>query len=170
MQGWRVSKYNPANRDATGRYIQDDWTSVHDIGRVIAERVISLETYLRAEQAYVDSAVAFYGDAGAPPLVVRAPEFAGPPTSLLVPGEVLVSVPEEGAHIGLSELPVIVRSCLRELMWCRLEAEDFSCMVHFGYDYYMYLTGAEPSRATLELMSGGGLFCEPCQSPYLSMG
>lgn len=78
MQGWRVSKYNPSKRDADGRYTNEEWTSIHDIGTSIGGQTLAIEEYLRVEKAYIETAMAFHADAGAPLLLARDVEAAGP--------------------------------------------------------------------------------------------
>jgi len=42
---YRVTKYDPAWRDASGAYIVDEWTSVTDIGRAFGGRPDSHARY-----------------------------------------------------------------------------------------------------------------------------
>ena len=55
MVSWRLSKYNPAQRDARGRYLSDDWTSVSDIGGTYGGQLLTPARYLETETAYVES-------------------------------------------------------------------------------------------------------------------
>lgn len=164
MQGWRVSKYDPSRRDAVGRYVHEEWTSVYDIGKSIAGQVLTVEEYLRVENAYIETAMVFHADAGAPFLLARDVEIAG--SNPNIPGDVVSVPPAEGQPIGRADLVAVIRSCLREIFWCRLEAEEKLCMIHFGYDYYMYLTGMSLTAHTFDVARAGGLFLEPFQSPY----
>ena len=59
MIEYRVTKYNPALRDARGAYIADEWTSVADIGCEFNGVVLTDSEYRRVEQTYIDSALAF---------------------------------------------------------------------------------------------------------------
>jgi hypothetical protein len=36
MASYRVTKYDPSKRDENGRYMGDDWTSVSDVGQIVA--------------------------------------------------------------------------------------------------------------------------------------
>ena len=165
MSGWRLSKYDPAWRDALGRYSKEEWTSAHDVGKRIGQHVLATEEYLGVERAYIETTIAFHSDAGSPPLVARDIERGG--TAPNVPGDVVAHPPREGRPVERTDLATLIRSCLREIVWCRLEADDRSCMIHFGYDYYVYLTGPQVSAHTVALARAGRLFLEPCESPYL---
>ncbi len=165
MQSWRLSKYAPSRRDATGRFLDEDWTSVHDIGREVQGCKLGVEEYLRVEDAYVRTVISFHAEAGAPLLFARGVERTGPDSG--VPGEGLLAPPPEDQPIRPEELPLMLRSCLREILWCRLEAEESTCLIHFGYEYYVYLVGADLAAGTRAVAQAGGLFLEPFRSPYL---
>lgn len=169
MEGWRLTKYDPALRDAAGRYPRAEWTSMGDIGRVIGGQVLDAASYVRTEAAYIETIMAFYVEAGSPDLFVRDLEYHGVENRLLSEadrGDVLSFAPAEGLRVGPGALHVVVRSCLREIMWCRLGAEDESCQIHFGHDYYVYLTGRASSARTLDVAREKGLFLERFSSPY----
>ncbi|WP_438015511.1 hypothetical protein WMF18_32215 [Sorangium sp. So ce315] len=160
-----MSKYDPSRRDVAGRYVNGEWTSVCDIGKFIGRQVLTVEEYLRVENAYIETSMAFHLDTGAPPLLAHDVEAAGSIPNL--PGQVVLAPPAEDHLVGRSELPVIIRSCLREIVWCRLEAKDGSCVIHFGYEYYMYLVGICLKMSAVEVAQAVGLFMEPFRSPYL---
>ena len=165
MLEWRVCKYNPLPRDSEGRYQREEWTSVHDIGRSFGGVPFKVAEYLRVEDAYIDVAMAAHADAGGPLLRVRGLETVELKTD--VPGDVVSAPLVEDQLISRGELPVVMRSCLRELMWCRLESEDATCMIHFGYDYYVYLVGMPMAARTREIAGAAGLFVQYFRSPYI---
>ena len=71
---------------------------------------------------------------------------------------------EEGQPVDGQRLSTIVRACLREMLWCRLESE--SCTIAFGYDYYVYWAGIAPSAKTLDVVQQRGkLFLERVERP-----
>ena len=45
MVEYRVTKYNPASRDASGAYVADGWTSVTDIGGAFGGVVLTENEY-----------------------------------------------------------------------------------------------------------------------------
>lgn len=159
-----MSKYDPSRRDVAGCYVDEEWTSVGDIGKSIGRRVLTIEEYLRVENAYIETSMAFHVDTGAPHLFAHDVESAGSTPNL--PGQVVLAPPAEDQLVERSELPIIIRSCLREIIWCRLEAKDGSCMIHFGYEYYMYLTGICLRTSAVEVAQAVGLFMERFRSPY----
>jgi hypothetical protein len=60
----------------------------------------------------------------------------------------------------------IVRLVLRELIWCKLEA-NAGLYFHFGWDYYMYCVGVELTTENCNAITAIGLFVEEFPSPYL---
>jgi len=60
-----------------------------------------------------------------------------------------------------------MRMCLREAIWCKLEAEG-RFYIHFGWDYYMYIGSDKSSADAIQLATSDGLFVEDFISPYLT--
>lgn len=50
---YRITKYNPANRNDSGNYCGDDWTSISDVGKFYNGELFTIEEYLRVENLYV---------------------------------------------------------------------------------------------------------------------
>ncbi len=151
---FRVTKYDPAHRDATGEYTRDEWTSVEDIDQTFGGVVLTKAEYERAEDAYATAAVAFLREAEVPSLAVTGLENAkGVPLPIT-----------EGSLIGLAGIDEMVRRLLREEFWCRLEG--VGAFVHVGWDYYMYVGVPRPCPSAAALAGQLGLFVEQFRSPY----
>ena len=56
MKSYRVTKYNPKNRDDQGRYLASEWTSIFDIGRKYCGHVLTEKEYEKVENSYLDIA------------------------------------------------------------------------------------------------------------------
>lgn len=154
MPGFRLTKYDPRLRDADGAYRVDDWTSISDVGRIFAGRALTADDYQRVEDAYVAAISAAHEDCGAPALFARDVESRQ---------EFALAEHEPLAGPRLAE---VIRGCLRELVWCRIESDDGQFSVHFGWDYYAYLTVAHLSARAQQTARDSGLFLEPFESPY----
>jgi hypothetical protein len=153
MIEYRVTKYNPALRDARGAYIADEWTSVTDIGREFGGVVLTEGEYQRAEQNYVDSAIAFLSEGGITSLRVEGLENHK--------GVALRF--SEGSAVSVPQVDDLIRRILREEFWCRLEARGG--FVHFGWDYYMYIGVPQRCPAAEKLADELGLYIEQFASP-----
>jgi hypothetical protein len=151
---YRVTKYDPANRDAQGAYTREEWTAVSDIGHAFAGVVLTEPEYQRVEDAYVVAALAFLRESGVRSLIIAGLEnHAESPLPY-----------SDGAVLSLSEAATVIRQVLREKCWCRLE--EAGAFLHIGYDYYMYVGVACPCPNAETLARQLGLFVEPFQSPY----
>lgn len=152
---YRVTKYDPADRDADGAYTGAE-DSVSDHGPV--------------EAAYLDAFTTFAEDAGVDHVVLREPEVGGFINFGLEPhveGHGLRSLfpsdlsgYHDGAPVSLDTARELVRAMLRDNgAWCRLEV-DGRFTAHVGYDQYLYLgTSVSPDRA-VALAEESGLFPE----------
>ena len=165
MHHWRISKYDNAKRDAAGSYTEETWTSIHDIGNLFTGEQLTVAEYCRVEQSYIDAALAFYSDSASPTLRVEGVEqgrqSAEPEKETSVPPFYF-----DHQAILIESLPGILRACLRESMWCRIESDSGQFGIEFGYDYYMYVHSEQPCTRAIARSKELGLFVEPRMSPY----
>ncbi|MET7391683.1 S1 RNA-binding domain-containing protein [Streptomyces sp. NPDC005529] len=160
---YRVTKYDPADRDEHGHYTGTEDT-VSDHGRV--------------EGAYFQAVEAFAADTGIERLTVREPHLPAPLVNfgLEAPmdGFGLASVfptgPDgfhDGAEVSVGTAMELVRVMLRDGgAWCRLEVQD-TFAVHVGWDQYMYVGSSRPCVTAVARTRALGLFLERIDaSPY----
>jgi hypothetical protein len=152
MVEYRITKYDPSLRDANGAYMRRDWISISDIGKSFNGEVLTAEGYQRVEDAYVATVLGFLNESGVATLCVTGLESWG--NSSLV----------EGQSISCGEVPSILRSLLREEIWCQLESPD--AFVPAGHDYYLYVGSSRECSRTERLAAELGLFAERFSSPY----
>jgi len=150
---YRITKYDPAYRDAAGHYTLDEWYLHSQIGEVFGGVTLTEKEYLQVESAYVTAALHFHDEAGQPNVFAVGVE-----------DHKNLGAPMEGALIPRELLPEICRAMLREEYWCRIEGGDF--FIHFGWDYYMYVGASTPCPASLAQAQDLHLFPEPLISPY----
>ena len=161
MQRLRVTRYDPARRDAEGRFLDDTWTSVSDIGKRFGGQVLTAEEYLRVEAAYVETILGLLSAAGVPELVVSGVEQHDLPVGWTLPDDEELRREldrvADGVVVSGAVLARVIRLALREHLWCKLSAAN-GAYVHFGYDYYTYVgvpgTGVAAARQ-------GAIFVEP---------
>jgi hypothetical protein len=154
MIEYRVTKYNPAMRDARGAYIADEWTSVTDVGREFGGKVLTDEEYQLVEQAYITSAFAFLREGGLSSLKIKG----------LEKHKRIALTFREDSVVPVDEVGDLIRQILREQFWCRLEAPGG--FVHFGWDYYMYIGVPHRCPTAEQLAEKLGLYAEEFASPY----
>ncbi len=152
---YRITKFDPANRDPAGHYLAEDWHLYSQIGEAFGGVVLTAEEYLRVESAYIATAQRFHLESGLP--AIRA---------VSVEGHGDRGAPCEAEVILSERLPAICRAMLREEYWCRIEGDGF--FIHFGWDFYMYVGAPNPCEAALEYARSLNLFPEVFTSPYHS--
>ncbi|MFF4249600.1 RNA-binding protein [Streptomyces sp. NPDC001663] len=160
--GYRVTKYDPADRDEHGHYTGTEDT-VSDHGEI--------------EAAYLLAVEAFAAEAGIDRLSVREPQV--PSLAHLGAERPMEDFGLDGAfpqglagfHDG-AEVPLhlgleLVRLMLRDSgAWCRLEAEG-TFAVHVGWDQYVYVSSSRPCGQAPARTRELGLFPERLDaSPY----
>ena len=159
---YRVTKYDPADRDEHGSYVGTE-LAVSDHGQV--------------EAAYLQAVAAFAEAAGVEQLAIREPQIGGfvhfglePPVdgyglAGLFPAGLAGF--HDGALVPTAVGLELVRAMLRDNgAWCRLEAEG-AFAVHVGWDQYLYVGSSRPCEAALARTRLLGLFPERLDaSPY----
>lgn len=157
MFEYRITKYDPRFRNASGVFTRDDWICVGDIGNEFNGHELSPAEYMRIENAYVSSAITFLTDAGVDSLLITGLENHGGFNSSAL-------TLANGHSCNLLTCADIVRLNLRSEIWCRLESE--SAFLHFGHDYYMYVGIASNCTSAIQRATDSGLFVERFNSPY----
>lgn len=159
---YRVTKYDPRDRDSTGSYV-GPLDSENDEGPV--------------EATYVAAARAFLLESRVDRLTVRDPEAhlpAGDPDRIPLPPDhplarlfgTELEGWYDGADVSVDDACEVVRWMLRSAVWCRLEYGD-AAAVHVGYDMYLYVCTDRPCPGTLDSTARLGLFAEELErSPH----
>lgn len=157
---WRVTKYNPQNRDEMGKYLVDEWSSISDIGTNYNGQVFSLLDYEKQEEAYIDSIFEFMKCAEVSSLTMVDIEDYNKQLNKVIDKK---NIPE---LLSENQIRVVVKAILREKFWCKLELKD-SFFVHFGYDYIMYIGLNNKCEETIRKVEQMKMFVESMESPYL---
>ena len=159
---YRVTKYDPADRDRNGHYVGAE-PATSDHGPV--------------EAAYLQAVAAFAQDTGVDQLAIREPQLGGfthfglePPVDGYGLADLFSTGPagfHDGALVSIGVGLELVRAMLRDNgAWCRLEAEGV-LTVHVGWDQYLYLGCSRHCEAALARTRALGLFPERLDaSPY----
>jgi hypothetical protein len=141
---YRITKYNPDNRDEKGVYVVVEWTSFSDIGKDFNGTEFTYQDYITTEDKYIASIQEFCNYFKIEEFEIKNLEFYDSDTWDKY------SLELKETHKGLrdkkrvskEELDNLARLILREYAWCDLESKEKG--IHFGYDYYMYFdNGAE---------------------------
>ena len=151
---YRITKYDPKNRNEDGHYHVNEWTAMSDIGKNFSGNVLTKEEYLSVENNYLFALEAFLAEGNVACLNI----------SSLEGGEKYNFV--QGQTLELRKILEIARLSLREELWCKLSLNR-QAYIHFGYDYYMYIGVSRKCKKAIGSAENKGLFVEPYRSPYL---
>jgi hypothetical protein len=152
VRSFRITKYDPRHRAASGAYQRDEWTAFSDVGRTFAGEVLTLAEYLRVEDLYLDAVQCSMRCAGVESVTVAALEMHRRPDTTIF----------TGMQLDAAAARAVARSVLREQLWCKLVGPD-GYYIHFGYDYYLYTGGTFHRDLAAEIR---GLYIEVFDSPY----
>jgi len=167
---YRITKYDPKYRNSVGFFLNDDWTSISDIGKTFDNKILTFKDYLKSEDTYIETIMLFMESLSLNFLVVTSLEkFEDEIRKSEFCSQSIVEIYKQlhsNQEVNREQVRNIARLVLRELLWCKLES--YSMFVHFGYDYYMYIGSTEaPPSSLLEKINKLGLFIENFESPYL---
>lgn len=152
MRQFRITKYNPLDRDKSGAYQLDEWTEFSDVGEMV-----SLEEYESVESNYINALNMLLQQNNVHTLTITDLEDY----QNLCPFK-------DGQVISNREFTVAFKGVLRSQYWCLFEAKD--AYVHFGYDFYSYIGIALAPEHMLNSIKQNGLYVENCKSPFIENG
>lgn len=153
---YRVTKYNPSLRDASGAYTGCVWTSRSDIGRVFDGGMLTEAVYLEFENSYLSAMKSFLEEAGIKSLELKGLERRD------IRGDDFLC----GSNLSIAQSVSFARLVLREEAWGKLVVPG-KAYVHFGYDYYMYIGVPSKCERSIAIARDLGLFVERFRSPHL---
>jgi hypothetical protein len=139
---WRITKYNPKNRDEKGYYLDEkEWTCFSEIGTKVSK-----EDYLRTESNYINAITTFMDVLGIKKLYLNALEIWSDEVNTQNVSPFLSKM-WVGKPISTQEIKELAKLTLRNVIWCKLSYKN-KFFVHFGNDYYMYIgTNMDSSKS-----------------------
>ena len=162
MNSWRITKYDPLNRDVDGSYLDlEEWTCFSEVGTKV-----SMEEYQKQEEKYVHAITTFMAEMGLNRVYVIALEQWSDEVRNQSANEFLSKI-WIGKAVAVQEVRKLAKLTLRNAIWCKLGYKN-QFFVHFGYDYYMYIGASNECAKAKEVVKETGLFIEDFKSPYLS--
>lgn len=165
MHCYRLTKYDPKNRNSKGHYTKDEWISVSDIGNTYDGKELTLSDYLLVEDKYSDAVENIMTETKITALKIT--EFEKHDFSSINDGDSdkhrrMYDSLEEGMTIIRDDISLVIKLILRETVWAKLVSPELE--VHFGYDYYMYACCKHPLKTAIDQINEGGLFVESIES------
>lgn len=145
MVKYRITKYNPVYRNADGVFMNDDWTSVHDVGKVLNGEWINQSIYLQVENSYLKAVKIILDLFSCSELKVSELEKYSLPTNTIINidtdflQDLYINV-KNGNMVSDLKINGLIVLSLRENLWAKLGSNKKKIELEFGYDYYMYFS------------------------------
>jgi hypothetical protein len=162
MYDWRVTKYNPKNRDKDGIYLKNEWIRYNDLGKNFEGKKLTFSEYFNIESKYIQAILVFMECLNIDSLKVTCLIYhARYKDQAIIDGKKIIN----NMNYDSEMIAFIVQSILRNKFGCKLEYDD-KMYVHFGWDYYMFVGSAKACTSTIKKIEAMGLFVEKFRSPY----
>lgn len=168
MKFIRVSKYNCNYRDENGKYIKNEWTSYSDIGKKFEGEIFTLDDYKLLELKYINTVLETAKSLDVNSFLLTNFEKSRDIDTLTEDNELkrMYNNINENKHIQIDNIPLVMKLLIREFIWGKLVHEQL--VIHFGYDYYIYLGVNKENLENVEqIIKRHDLFYEEnATSPY----
>jgi hypothetical protein len=174
MKKYRITKYNPKNRNEEGHYLYDHWTDISDVGKTLEGELVTQKEYFKIEQDYINAIIEILTESKQKYL--RLVSYDNDRYIDSIKDNVNewfhnsdfenLNIYED-KKILLSEIPTIIKLNLRGYIDTSLEIKD-QFYIQFGYDFYMYSGTPNLSQETVERINSTSVFIEEFWSPYYS--
>ncbi|WP_047685474.1 MULTISPECIES: hypothetical protein [Xenorhabdus] len=145
---YRMTKYTNINENGDICSDYDEWTSFFDIGQKVKKY-----EYEQIENQYIDYVINLCDCLGIKFLRIKDLEVNFDKISYI-----------DGESININQLRSVIKSILREDIWCKLISDK--CEFHFGYDFYMYFVSKIDHKECMDEINTL-LTVQKYRSPYL---
>jgi hypothetical protein len=174
MKKYRITKYDPKNRNEQGHYLYNHRTEISDVGKTLEGELVTKDEYFKIEEEYINAVIEILTDSNQEHLRLvgyNSERFK----------ESLDDNSKEWYHdinfeklnlyedkiIRIEDIPSIVKLNLRGYLDTTLEILN-KYYVQFGYDFYMYVGTPDLSQKAIEKINSTSVFIEEFWSPYYS--
>lgn len=174
LKHYRITKYDPKNRNEKGHYLYDHWTEFGDIGRTLEGELVTIEKYLTVESDYINAVIQILKENNIEYLRVIGLDKKILKYSLNEDKGKWFHRDEfetinlfEDKKVTIDEIEIICQMNFRYYCGVSLEIKD-KFYIHFGYDMYMYVGKIYISDVLINKLNSTSVFVEECYSPYYS--
>lgn len=156
MKNFRISKYNPTKRNSDGFYLEEEWTSISDIGKRFKDKTLGSDHYIEMEERYIGVIRDYCLNTGINSFIlkdlIRLDLTSNKSIQSVYSTELILT--HENIHgnkiFGLEEIQNVARLMLREDLHGQIFEVKGRFTAEFGYDYYMYVSIEEVYSQVLE--------------------
>ena len=141
MNYYRITKYNPKNRNEDGHYLLDEWICPSEVGNDFNGVTFSKEDYFKVETKYIDAVIKLLESQSINNLRIvnlsmnyKTQYLVDPENEWLVEDSFQSIELFEDKSLHIEEIKIIIKMILRNFIWCRLEIDN-KFHLTFGWDY-----------------------------------
>lgn len=145
MYSYRVTKYNPDDRNYDGYYEKNEWTCPSEIGERFDNVTFKESDYFNIERLYIAAVIDIMKLNGIDHLRIidlsdafKKEKLVEKASQWLVSDEITEIELFEDKRLDFSEIEVVIKMVLRGFIDCRLEINE-KISVYFGWDFYMHV-------------------------------
>ncbi len=139
MINLRISKYNPKNRDNSNNYLEEDWISYSDIGKVFNNKTLTKSLYLDMENRYINSILVFLNFFDISTISLTNLEKYHYKENTDKELNKIFEEVNNNDILSLNNIKHYIRLALRGYIWCEFHSAN-KIKISFGYDYYIYIS------------------------------
>ncbi|HEX4069042.1 MAG TPA: hypothetical protein VHX42_03000 [Candidatus Babeliales bacterium] len=165
---WRITKYNPQYRNSHDIFLQDEWTSYADIGKIFDTIKLTYEEYAHIENLYIKAIQSFMQCHNISSLQITTLESPATLDSDIHDTDAMINLfnsIKNNDWISQNNIENLCKLILRDKLWGKL-IYNKQLFIHFGWDFYMYIGSSLSCAETISTIQNSGLFVEPFKSPY----
>lgn len=169
MNKYRISKYNPLLRK-NGIYLNEEWTSYSDIGKIFNNKVFTKDEYLSYEDKYCYAVLLILKYFHINEITINKLElyFSNSKLNYLLKSKGIDFTPEDEALIALlfdgqvvkiSDLNKYLKLVLRDCFWCEFKTDN-AIRIECGQDFYIYIYCNIISKEIINMCEKQGIYIE----------
>ncbi len=143
LKKYRITKYNPMNRDEQGSYTQNEWTEFNQIGKVFNSKIFTFDEYINIENKYIDVVLYRIKELKIERLtLIGLNIYSTYDNNVYFDPELIQVINELDLFNGticirIDELPNYLKLNFRDVINFDIVI-DKTNIITFGYDFYMY--------------------------------
>lgn len=162
---YRITKYNPSNRNENGSYALNEWTSYSDIGKYFENKVFTYNKYLETETKYINAVKSLMQFFDINSVFISDLEKHNELNDFNEKDKIFYPYYKKlynSQKINIANIDKLIQLILREYTWCEIHLESINITVLFGNDYYMYfnINDTNDVSSLLEKIKSDGLFVD----------
>lgn len=168
MFSYRITKYNPQNRNAHGSYQKDEWICFADVGKVFEGVKLTYKDYAKTEKAYIKAIKLVMSFLTLDSLhIIHLKKYGlSNPKRYSKKAIAIYKSLRNNQKVFKKNIAYVSKLRLRSDIGGLFQNKNM--FVHFGYDYYMYIGSSKELPQNLRnKIESLGLFVEDFESPYL---